>query len=418
MPEYQKVSSYSRSVDSYTFWLLLLGFASFGPIALSIFKPTLPWIEKSFNVAVDTVQLAPTFSILAATIPTFIAGRFADTLGRRPLMLLGGYLYLLSSILCAVAGDIWTLIIGRIAQSMSGTVGMVVVRSMVLDVYGRERSTAVFGYLSFAATFFVLMTPIVGGLIIEWRDWRATFLLTALLGGVLSLFSTLFLPETLHKHTAGSAADNAPIDGKQLFRAPEFLGYVIPLGLHFGCSYALFTAGTYILVDKMDRPAYDFGFWFFLVASGVIAGVLLSYRISKLLGNSLTIFTGTVIAFIGGIGSLILLPREDLTPLMMFGPAILSGIGGGMIMPGSQSGAVGVNPAKAGTASGLVSFAQYVFAAIFSHAAVNLTSQINISLAWISIFGTGLALLFGILPVIYAPDYPGAKKTEVVEPRY
>ena len=60
-------------------------------------------------------------------------GALADALGRRRVILVGLALFAASSVVCAFAGSIEMLLLGRALQGLTAGAGMVIGRAMVRD---------------------------------------------------------------------------------------------------------------------------------------------------------------------------------------------------------------------------------------------------------------------------------------------
>ena len=52
-----------------------------------------------------------------------------------------------------------------------------------------------------------------------------------------------------------------------------FLGYSVQSALHFATFFAFTSASTYLMVDVLGRPAYEYGAWFVFMAVFVAAGL-------------------------------------------------------------------------------------------------------------------------------------------------
>lgn len=92
-------------------------------------------------------------------------GILSDKIGRKPTLLIGLLIFIAGSIICALSGDIYTLMIGRFLQG-AGAIGSVVT-AMISDLVKEEQrahAMAIMGgtiALSFAAA--MIIAPIVGG---------------------------------------------------------------------------------------------------------------------------------------------------------------------------------------------------------------------------------------------------------------
>jgi DHA1 family bicyclomycin/chloramphenicol resistance-like MFS transporter len=346
------------------FRMLLVAFTAVGPFSLNIFKPCLPWIRADFHIPIDTVQLALSLSIVASAAVTIVSGWLSDHLGRRPVLLFSTHVYIASSALCAVAPGIWILIIGRIVQAASSTVGLVLSRSIVQDVYGKGNTTVVFGRLAFVGMALVVVAPMFGGALIEVSSWRMVFAATTAAGLLIVFFAHRHFPET--RPTGDNSDGGAENSGINPFRSPVYYGYVGQSSLHFAVFFAFSSVSTYLMVEVLHRPAMDYGLWFLALAASLAGGVALAGRIADRTGNARLVLIGSFIAFAGGLIGAHFLVAEQLTPIRLFIPATLSGFGMGVTLPAALAGSTAVNPGRAGIASGFMSLMHLTVAAVLS----------------------------------------------------
>ncbi|MGH6917414.1 MAG: MFS transporter, partial [Geminicoccaceae bacterium] len=114
-----------RAPISAAFMALLAALSALAPMSLQIFVPALPAIQAHFAVSPGTAQLALSLSILANAVAALSYGPLSDRFGRRPVMLAGLALFIVGSLLCALAPTIGVLIVGRVVQAAGGAAGMV-----------------------------------------------------------------------------------------------------------------------------------------------------------------------------------------------------------------------------------------------------------------------------------------------------
>lgn len=109
----------------------------------------------------------------AASVPVY--GKLGDTLGRRPIMFVGIGLFLVGSILCALAWDMTSLIMFRAVQGLGAGAIMPMVLTISGDIYTvRERAIAQ-GYLASVWAISAVVGPTLGGLFAQFLSWRWIF---------------------------------------------------------------------------------------------------------------------------------------------------------------------------------------------------------------------------------------------------
>ncbi|MGQ7312546.1 MFS transporter [Microbacterium arabinogalactanolyticum] len=113
--------------------------------------------------------------LLAQAVSVPIYAKFADMIGRKPIILLGIALFLLGSVLCGFAGSMLWLIIFRIVQGLgAGAVGPMSM-TIVGDIYTVAERAKVQGYLASVWAIASVVGPALGGIFAQLDAWRWIF---------------------------------------------------------------------------------------------------------------------------------------------------------------------------------------------------------------------------------------------------
>jgi DHA1 family bicyclomycin/chloramphenicol resistance-like MFS transporter len=350
------------------FMALLVGMTALAPLSMQIFVPALPAIQRGFGVSTGMAQLALSLSILANAIATLSYGPLSDRFGRRPVVLGGLSLFVVGSLMCTVAPTIGLLILGRIVQAAGGAAGMVIARAIVRDLYDRDRAAAAIAYLTMAMVVAPMLAPSVGAILMGLSDWRAIFVALTVIGILLVWGTQLRLVETRAGGSGGSGWGSLLAGGGRLLRSPAFLGYVLQTAFSMSMFFAFVSGAPYFIIDVLGRPALEYGLYFMLVSVGYMSGNFTAARITRRVGIDRMILIGSALSLVGTslvAGLLLSLPWA---PVLLVGPMMLASYAHGLAMPNGQAGAISVDPALAGTASGVAGFAQLLCAALVSQA--------------------------------------------------
>ena len=110
------------------------------------------------------------------------AGRWADRAGRKRAFLLGLALFTASSAACAAAPSVGFLVGARVLQATGAALLMPTSLALLLPEFPPERratATALWGAVGAIAA---ATGPSLGGLLIEWTDWRVGVFVDLLMG--------------------------------------------------------------------------------------------------------------------------------------------------------------------------------------------------------------------------------------------
>ncbi|MEU3270518.1 MDR family MFS transporter [Saccharomonospora sp. NPDC006951] len=136
--------------------------------------------------------------LLAVTVGMPLYGKLGDLIGRKNLFVSAIAIFLVGSLLCALAGSMTMLIFARGVQGLGGGGLMILAQAIIADVVpARERGKymglfgAVFGLSSVGG-------PLLGGFFTDHLDWRWCFWVNLPLGAIALIVAivTLKLPKS------------------------------------------------------------------------------------------------------------------------------------------------------------------------------------------------------------------------------
>ena len=127
--------------------------------------------------------------LLAQAVSVSVYAKLADTVGRKPIILLGIGLFLAGSVLCGVAWSMTALIAFRAVQGLGAGAVAPIAITIAGDIYTvAERATAQ-GYIASVWAVSSVVGPTLGGVFSELGLWRWIFLvnvpLCLLAGGLI-----------------------------------------------------------------------------------------------------------------------------------------------------------------------------------------------------------------------------------------
>ncbi|MFG1951709.1 MDR family MFS transporter [Micromonospora sp. NPDC048830] len=121
----------------------------------------------------------------AVTVPLY--GKFADSLGRKPVMFFGIAMFLLGSVLCGFAWSMPVLIVARAMQGVGAGAVQPISMTMVGDLYTVEERARVQGYLASVWAVASVLGPTLGGVFSDYLSWRWIFFVNVPLGAVAAV---------------------------------------------------------------------------------------------------------------------------------------------------------------------------------------------------------------------------------------
>ncbi|MHA3702998.1 MDR family MFS transporter [Jatrophihabitans sp. YIM 134969] len=120
--------------------------------------------------------------LLTQAVSVPIYGKLSDTLGRRPIMLVGIGLFLLGSVLCGFAWSMPALIAFRAVQGLGAGAVQPISMTIIGDLYTVEERAKVQGYVASVWGVSSVLGPTLGGVFSDYLSWRWIFFVNIPLG--------------------------------------------------------------------------------------------------------------------------------------------------------------------------------------------------------------------------------------------
>lgn len=196
-------------------WLALAVLATgLGMIVLdgTIVGVALPDIIQELKLTLTDAQWVNSlYAVLLAAL-LLSTGKLADSLGRRRLFVVGIIVFMLGSLLAAMAGDAGALIGSRAVQAVGAALIMPSTLSTVNAVFRGRYRAAAFGVWGAVISGAAAVGPLAGGALTQWASWHWIFLVNLPLGAIVLIVALLVVPET----KAAKTRPGVDVDGALL----------------------------------------------------------------------------------------------------------------------------------------------------------------------------------------------------------
>jgi DHA1 family bicyclomycin/chloramphenicol resistance-like MFS transporter len=378
--------------------ILLIAMASVGPLSVNIIIPAVPGLALSLDADPAAVQLTISLFFAGLASAQLVLGALSDRFGRRPVLIVGFLITVVTSFAAAAATGIASLVAARTLQAFGASTGIVIGRAIVRDLYSRERAASMFAWVTMSTVVIPMFGPLIGGLLDEWLGWRSIFLFTGCSALVVVIWAIVALPETRSPHAAASISfKQLGREARALLSTPAFAGFAFCAGMISGPYYALLGGVPQVVITQMGRSPAELGLWFILSSLGYMLGNFLAGRFSSRFGIYAMIWWGLVLELLGTALGIALAPFSNaLGPISVFLPITVIYVANGIALPSAIAGAVSVRPQAAGTAAGIAGFTQMGCGALISqlmtYPMAGATTAMPLALAMLALAVAGLAI--------------------------
>ncbi|MYD78818.1 MAG: multidrug effflux MFS transporter [Gammaproteobacteria bacterium] len=318
--------------------------------SLNLFLPSLPGIAVEFEASYALVNLSIAGYAAMTAILQLVLGPLSDRFGRRPVILFGLLVFSLASLGCLLATNITSFLFFRMMQAAiisAHTVSYAVIR----DSSQERKAASLMGYVAMAWAIAPMLAPVLGGTLDELFGWRASFWAFLLLGTAIFGLCLFDLHETnIHpSKTLHEQFQSYP----ELLRSRRFWGYALCMAFSTGAFYAFLGGAPLVASTLFDMSPARLGLYMGSITAGFIFGSFLAGRYAARYPLTTMMISGRVVACAGLLTGFVVVLMGHLNEFTLFGACIFVGIGNGITMPSSSSGALSVRPKLAGSASGL-----------------------------------------------------------------
>ena len=382
--------------DTFALTALLAFMTALGPLSTDMYLPSLPAIGTAFSVPASQVQLTLSLFLLGFSAGQVIYGPLSDRRGRKPVLLGGFLLFLVASAGCALAQSIEALIIARFLQALGASGPIVLARAIVRDLYEGPRAGQELSRMGAVMGLVPAVAPVIGGVLERGLGWRASFVLTVLLGFGLAATVWLRLPETIrHRSREAFSLFTILIGFRALLRHRGFRVYVTLSALTYGGLFIFISGSSFVLQGVYGLGEVAFGLSFGSVVIGYISGSFTAQRVVTRFGLDRTIGLGVTLLAVGGLTMLGLVLYGTGSPLEIIVPMAFYTAGVGFTMPQAMAAAMAPFADRAGAASSLLGLIQMATAALFGAVIGHLVGASALPLpAMIAAFGVAAFVLF------------------------
>jgi DHA1 family bicyclomycin/chloramphenicol resistance-like MFS transporter len=259
--------------------ILIALLSAFVPLSTDLYLPALPGMSAYFGVSADRINLTLTAFFIFYALGTLVWGPLSDHYGRKPILISGLGLYVISSGFCAFMRGVDGLILCRIFQAIGGSAAGAVATAIVKDVYSGKKRVSVLAIVQSMVLISPALAPVLGAFLLKVMSWRGVFwTLTGI--GAVALVGSLLFEESIAERTSGMLLPSLGRLGRVLQnRGFTILLILFSLGSISGLAFI--ASSTYIYQNGFHLSGQVYSYYFSLNALGMIAGPMIYLWLSQ-----------------------------------------------------------------------------------------------------------------------------------------
>jgi DHA1 family bicyclomycin/chloramphenicol resistance-like MFS transporter len=333
---------------------LVTGCMMLQPLSTDLYLASLPGMATNFGVSPAAVQQTLSLFVFGFGTAQLVSGPLSDRYGRRPVLIGGLALYLVSGLACALTPSLDWLIAARFVQAIGCCTAVVVARAIVRDAYAPAEGARVMARALSLLALAPIFGPILGGYLQVAFGWRAAFLVLSLAGVAVWVAAMRHLTESNPKlNPDAMRLGHLAATYRDVLRTPAFWAYALPGSLSYASIFVFISGTPFVLIKVLGVPTQYYGYLFAFGVLGYLGGTLICRRLLGRIGVPRVLALGTTVGMLGGLGFLLLvlagISHWTLVVMAQFVVMTAHGIN----FPCAQSGSLAPFPDKAGAAAGL-----------------------------------------------------------------
>jgi len=193
------VPSVSPTASSSPNKWIILGTIMFGTfmstLDSSIVNIALPTIRKELGAG-DSVEWIVLCYLLTTTSTLLIMGKLSDWVGRRQLYITGFCVFVLGSLLCGLAWNLWSLVGFRVLQGIGASMIFAVGPAIISDTFAPQERGQALGIMGSIVAAGSSAGPVIGGFLLGRFGWSSIFFVNVPIGLLAIWRAWTILPES------------------------------------------------------------------------------------------------------------------------------------------------------------------------------------------------------------------------------
>ncbi len=257
-------------------------------ISNDMIMPGMLQVVKSFNASESAVARSLMLYILGGSTLQIILGPLSDHYGRRPVMIAGGWIFLIFTVLIACSGSINQFLTWRFFEGMGLCFITVVGYATLQEIFEEMEVVRLMAIMANVSILAPLIGPLLGALFVMHWDWRLIFVLISALALVTLWGLWRFMPESVGQTKRdGEVIPRAELSFKevgkryvQLFKNSKFMMASVGSGLLGLPCVAWIGLAPVIIVSASGDSLVTYGLWQVPVFLAAILGNVTLHRLT------------------------------------------------------------------------------------------------------------------------------------------
>lgn len=239
------------------FVIILAMLTAASPLAIDVYLPAFTQISQFYEISIDKIEVTLSIYLLGFALGQLLGGPLSDRYGRKILIYVGLFLYIIFSFLISFSATIEEFWVFRLFQAFGGGLAVVNSSAIVRDLYSGKEGAKIFSLISIVMMIAPLLAPVLGSLILSISSWQVIFVFLAFYS-LLVLFLIKNFPETSPKIKQKSLFSNYVI----IVKNSNALLLIFANGFAISGLFIFLTKANFIYMEYFKQDLFYFTIFF------------------------------------------------------------------------------------------------------------------------------------------------------------
>lgn len=291
-------------------------------LSIDLYLPAFTKIAETFRTVIGHVQLSLSLFLAGFAIGQLCWGPLSDRHGRKPVLVSGLGIFVLSTIAIHFVDHIEWLWVCRFLQAFGGCAGIVMSRAIVADLFSKEETVKIFASQTQITGVAPIIAPMVGNVLLAHWGWRSIFTSLSVVGGVCLLAVVLCIPET---HIQREQVDQR-ILVRRVFANRQFVTYTLVGAMAYSALMIYISSAPFLLVERAGLTEQQFSIVFGVNSLALVLAAVMTPKIMGRVKAEVLVLWAAVALTVCALGAGIVLGSPVGMMILLFLSLIPVGI--------------------------------------------------------------------------------------------
>lgn len=276
---------------------LLITAAVAGLAGIDLVLPAVPRLPELFGTTSTVSQFVIAAYVAGNVCGLLVFGALASRIAPFTLLASTLAIYTVTSLLAAMAPDIYSLLAIRAAQGFAAIAPAVLAPGIIRSLFSETGALRVIGLMGSVESLSPALAPVIGSALLVW-GWNTSFFATAVIAGVLTLAA---LPLAVKGGVTPLRADKA--GGKvgyiDLITHPAFLRFAGTQSFLLGGLLVFVFSAPTVIVRSMGGTLWDFNLMQIVGVTSFIIATNSATSLATRFGKERMLRLGLILGLLG-----------------------------------------------------------------------------------------------------------------------